>query len=78
MVHLEIKKRSNTFFRAFDLDGDGLITQSELHSVLKKLGEDFSDDEVKELISEADLDGDGKVSFPEFEKMIVERDSTSK
>ena len=56
------------------MDSDGQITVQELRSVLKKLGEDFSDAEVKELITEADLDGDGKVSFQEFEKMIVERE----
>lgn len=35
------------------------------------LGEKLSDDEVEQMISEADLDGDGQVNFEEFVKMMA-------
>ncbi len=49
--------------RVFDKDGNGLITASELRVVMDNLGEKLSDAEVAEMIREADLDGDGMVSY---------------
>lgn len=34
------------------------------------LGEKLSDEEVEQMINEADLDGDGQVNFEEFVKMM--------
>ena len=34
------------------------------------LGEKLSDEEVDQMIKEADLDGDGQVNFDEFVKMM--------
>ena len=50
-------------FRVFDKDGNGLISASELRIVMDNLGEKLTDDEVEEMIREADLDGDGMVSY---------------
>lgn len=35
------------------------------------LGEKLTDDEVEQMIKEADLDGDGQVNFEEFVKMMM-------
>ena len=51
------------FDRVFDKDGNGLISASELRIVMDNLGEKLTDDEVDEMIREADLDGDGMVSY---------------
>jgi calmodulin len=37
---------------------------------MRNLGEALTDDEVKEMIREADLDLDGLVNFQEFELMM--------
>ena len=50
-------------FRAFDRDGNGLITSAELRHVMTNLGEKLTDDECDEMIREADLDGDGMVNY---------------
>jgi Ca2+-binding EF-hand superfamily protein len=34
------------------------------------MGEKMSDDDIKNMIKEADEDGDGKVSFEEFKKLM--------
>jgi centrin-2/centrin-1 len=34
------------------------------------MGENMSDDDIRNMIKEADEDGDGKVSFEEFKKLM--------
>lgn len=46
-------------FKVFDCDGSGKISAAELRQVMHKLGEQLSDEEVEEMISEADTNGDG-------------------
>ncbi|XP_054710375.1 calmodulin-A-like, partial [Uloborus diversus] len=53
-------------FRVFDSDGDGFISPAELSQVMRQLGEKLSDDEVLDMIREADLNGDGRVDYNEF------------
>lgn len=57
-------------FRMFDIDGDGLITEDELRTTMINLGEPMNDAEVKAMIAEADLDGDGKINFKEFQILM--------
>ena len=57
-------------FKVFDRDGDGLITEDELHITMQKLGEPMNEDEVKAMIAEADLDGDGKIDLKEFQILM--------
>ncbi|EEC13003.1 calmodulin, putative, partial [Ixodes scapularis] len=50
-------------FRVFDKNGDGFISASELRHVMTNLGEKLTDEEVEDMIKEADLDGDGLVNY---------------
>jgi len=58
-------------FRVFDKDGNGHISASELRTVMTTLGEKLTDEEVDEMIFEADLDGDGQVNYEEFVRMMT-------
>ena len=58
-------------FRVFDKDGSGYVSSSELKLVMNKLGVNFSDDELEEMVLEADIDGDGQVCFEEFYEMMT-------
>ncbi|CAG9787554.1 unnamed protein product [Diatraea saccharalis] len=49
-------------FRVFDKDGNGFISAAELRHVMTNLGEKLTDEEVDEMIREADIDGDGQRS----------------
>ena len=49
--------------KVFDKNGDGYISASELRHVMTTLGEKLTDDEVDEMIREADIDWDGKVNY---------------
>ncbi|ESO87670.1 hypothetical protein LOTGIDRAFT_219843 [Lottia gigantea] len=58
-------------FRIFDKDGNGFINAAELRHVLCNLGEKLTDEEVDEMIREADLTGDGQVNYDEFVKVLL-------
>ncbi|KAE9589718.1 putative EF-hand domain pair protein [Lupinus albus] len=61
----------NEAFQVFDKDQNGYISASELRHVMMNLGEKLSDEEVEQMIKEADLDGDGQVNYDEFVKMMM-------
>jgi Ca2+-binding EF-hand superfamily protein len=48
-------------FRAFDADDSGTISTSELHHVMKSLGEDLTDEEINDMMRTADLDQSGTI-----------------
>ncbi|XWS13737.1 hypothetical protein CRYUN_Cryun36dG0063700 [Craigia yunnanensis] len=58
-------------FKVFDKDQNGYISANELRHVMINLGEKLSDEEVEQMIKEADLDGDGQVNYEEFVKMMT-------
>jgi len=57
-------------FRVFDRDGDGLISAEELKLTMNNLGEPLTDHEVKSMIEAADIDGDGRINFQEFSRLM--------
>ena len=50
-------------FKVFDKDGNGFISGAELRHVMLNLGEKLTEDEVAEMIAEADIDGDGQINY---------------
>ncbi|CAL5413408.1 unnamed protein product [Camellia sinensis] len=58
-------------FKVFDKDQNGYISANELRHVMINLGEKLTDEEVDQMIKEADLDGDGQVNYEEFVKMMM-------
>jgi len=62
----EIKKA----FKLFDRDQIGKITFQNLQEIAAELGETLNEEEILEMISEADQDGDGMVSCDEFFRIM--------
>jgi len=67
-------------FQVYDIDADGYISNGELFRVLKMMvGTNLTDVQLQQIVDksvlEGDLDGDGKISFEEFCKMIGNSDS---
>ncbi|XP_029163920.1 neo-calmodulin-like isoform X3 [Nylanderia fulva] len=60
-------------FRVFDKNNDGLISSKELRHVMTNLGEKLSEEEVDDMIKEADLDGDGMVNYEEFVTILTSK-----
>ena len=50
-------------FRIFDKDGNGLISAHELRQIMMNLGEKLTDEELDEMMREADLNGDGQIDY---------------
>uniref|UniRef100_A0A8C1PJ91 Calmodulin n=1 Tax=Cyprinus carpio TaxID=7962 RepID=A0A8C1PJ91_CYPCA len=84
-ISQEVSNKFKEAFSLFDKDGDGTITTKELGTVMRSLGQnpteaelqdminevDADDEEVDEMIREADIDGDGQVNYEEFVQMMT-------
>jgi calmodulin len=46
-------------FKVFDKDGSGKISKDELRNIMSDLGEKLSEDELTQMITDADTNGDG-------------------
>ncbi len=57
-------------FRLFDDDDTGKISFKNLKRVAKELGENMTDEELQEMIDEADRDGDGEINEEEFLRIM--------
>ncbi|KAJ7539414.1 hypothetical protein O6H91_11G091500 [Diphasiastrum complanatum] len=57
-------------FRLFDLGETGRISFKNLKRMAKELGENISDEDLHEMIYEADQDGDHEVNAEEFLRMM--------
>ena len=54
----------------FDKDGNGNISAAELRHVMTNLGEKLTDEQIDEMIKEADIDGDGQVNYNGKDVMV--------
>ncbi|XP_029431584.1 calcium and integrin-binding family member 2 isoform X2 [Rhinatrema bivittatum] len=62
-------------FKIYDFNTDNFICKSDLEKTLNKVTrEELTEEEVtlvcEKVIEEADMDGDGKLAFADFENMI--------
>lgn len=59
----EYEKNLKETFKVFDKNQDGFITRFELKKAMQKLQPDITDDEIGEMLSEADINQDGKIDY---------------
>jgi len=64
------KEETMKVYKMFDTSGNGKITFNELKRVAKELGENMTDEELQEMIDEADRDGDGEINEEEFLRIM--------
>lgn len=70
MSQRDSKEEMMKAFRLFDDDETGRISFKNLKRVAKDLGEDISDEELQEMIDEADREGTGEVSLDDFMRIM--------
>lgn len=56
--------------KVFDKDDNGYISAAELRHVMTNLREKLTDEEIDEMIREADIDGDSQINYEEFIKRM--------
>ena len=59
-------------FKVFDRDGSGMISAAELRHVMTNYGEKLTDEDVDEMIVDADVDHDGNINYVEFVRYTSE------
>ena len=67
------------FFRIYDIDNDGYISNGELFQVLKMMvGSNLKDTQLQQIVDKtilfADKDEDGKINFEEFCEVVGNTD----
>jgi len=71
--HFQKEKPPEDFieaFKFFDKDGDGYISRSELRTIMNTVDGTLAESDIEEMVREADVNGDGKIDFEEFTKMM--------
>lgn len=58
-------------FSVFDKDSDGRITVDDLGQVFNHIGQNVSHEKLEAILSEADLDANGCIDFPEFLTLVA-------
>eukprot|EP01047_Picozoa_sp_COSAG01_P012812 COSAG01_NODE_585_length_15160_cov_15.779473_13_plen_152_part_00 len=60
-------------FSLYDTDGGGSITAAEFGSFLRSVGENPTEAELAQMVTEIDTDGDGEIDFGEFLAMMAKQ-----
>lgn len=77
----EVEKKDKLLFtyKMYDIDGDGKISNKDLFQTLQiMVGTNLTEIQLQQIVDktfiEADLDRDGYITFPEFEKIVMASD----
>ena len=60
-------------FKLFDEDNTGRISFKNLRKIAADVGEAIGDDELRDMIGEADRTGDGLITFEDFYRVMKKR-----
>lgn len=69
--HSDEESELREAFKVFDKNRDGLLSAEEVRYVMTNLGEKMTDDEVEDMIHDADTDRDGQINYEEFIQMMM-------
>ena len=58
-------------FQNLDKDGDGYLTVDDLRTGLQELNENVTDADLARFVSNADINGDGRVDYVEFAVSMI-------
>lgn len=65
------REKLETVFKAFDTDKNGTISLHEIRQFFGETGMDIEDEVWKDMMNEADLNGDGQIDLEEFIKLMI-------
>ncbi len=61
----DLKENLILYFEAFDEKKDGFIISEHFRFILRKFN-DFSDEEIEEMLNECDKNGEGRINYKSF------------
>lgn len=67
----DIEEEVINAFRVLDKQGQGTISTVELRHLMVTLGDKLTEEEVEEMLREADFDGNGIINYEEFVRMMM-------
>ena len=67
---IQFSSYMSSFLSRFDPESEGFVSTEELEFVLTNLPVKIPKPEIEEMIKAADGDGDGRISFPEFRRLV--------
>jgi Ca2+-binding EF-hand superfamily protein len=62
-------------FNLYDRDGSGTVDRMELRHVLRAMDHFPTEEELKEMIDDVDVNADGVLQFEEFATMMIRKES---
>merc|ERR1712046_163241 len=68
----QMEEEIKNAFLTFNADGSGFITREELIETLTTMGDPVDEETITGMIQEADVDGDGKINYEEFTKIMLQ------
>ncbi|KAL9654605.1 hypothetical protein ABK040_006667 [Willaertia magna] len=67
----EEKQNLKNLFIKFDSNSDGKLDKSELKLLMRSFNEELTEDEIEDMILQADWDEDGLIDFEEFQYQML-------
>ena len=71
---LNKEKEYKNIFDMYDSNKDGNVNSLELANILKSININISDEEIKEIMTEIDLEGNGQINYEEFISILNRRE----
>ena len=62
-------------FKVFDIEGNGLLSITDMRHIMINMTENVNEDELDEILINADTDGDGYIKYEEFIRMLLTKDN---
>ncbi|XP_066297709.1 calmodulin-like isoform X1 [Branchiostoma lanceolatum] len=69
----ELENELREAFRVFDKEGNGFISVPDLRHVMMNIADKMAEEEVDEMMEEADVEGDGQVCYEEFIRIMINK-----
>jgi len=76
MAEADSEDRIRGAFSVFDYTGDGFIDAEELRNLMINVGEPATIEDVRQVLTDVDRDGDGRINYAEFTKVVISKKST--
>ncbi|KAF0305529.1 Calmodulin [Amphibalanus amphitrite] len=77
MAGVETEEELKEAFRVFDKDEDGFLSVAELRHIMTSMGDKMTNEEVDDMVREADRDGKGKINYDAFVRALLNHGSPS-